>query len=333
MAMTLTDMKVGMADKIAQQVVDTFVRHSEILELLPFDNCVAAGGIGSTLTYGYLRKKLPSTADFRAIGSEFTASEATLEKATVDLKIFGGKYTMDRVLKQAEGQYNNEAYQMEEKIKAAVSLFNYNMIVGDYDSSTNPNGFDGLDILLAGGSTEYGANTKIDLSSAANVATNAGAFYDALMMLIADTNADAILVNKLMKSKINAVARALGYRTETEEAFGRKITNIDGVRIIDLGNHYTVSGSTVTANACVPANLTRTISSQSTTGLSDVYAVRFDANDGLCGVTLTGTDGVKVYRPDWNAPGAVKSGEVELVANIALKNATAAGVLRNIKLA
>ena len=331
MAMTLNDMKVGMSDKIAQQVVDIFVRESEILELLPFDNCVAAGGVGSTLTYGYLRKKLPSTADFRALGAEYTASEATMEKATVDLKIFGGKYTMDRVLKSAEGQYNNEAYQMEEKIKAAVSLFNWNLIQGDTDTATN--GFNGLSELLTGGSTEYGASSKIDLSTATNVKNNAGDFYDALMLLIADTNADAILVNKLMKAKINAVARALGYQTQTEEAFGRKITTIDGVRIIDMGNHYTVSSGAAVANACVPAGLTRTIGSASTTGLSDIYAVRFDANDGLCGVTLSGNTGLSIYRPDWTAPGAVKSGEVELVANIALKNASAAGVLRNIKLA
>lgn len=333
MAMTLTDMKVGMADHVAKQVVDIFVRHSEILELLPFDNCVSPGGIGSTLTYGYLRKKLPSTADFRAIGSEFSAAEATVEKKTVDLKVFGGKYSMDRVLKSAEGEYNNEAFQMEEKIKAAISLFNHELVVGDYDASTNPNGFDGLDILLAGKSTEYGASAKIDLDSASNIASNAGAFYDALMLLIADTDADAILVNKLMKNKINAVARVLGYKTETEEAFGRKVTSIDGVRIIDLGNHYTVSAGAAVANACVPASLTRTIGGSSVTGLTDIYAVRFDAMDGLCGVTLDGTNGVKVYRPDWNAPGAVKSGEVELVANFALKNDSAAGVLRNIKIA
>lgn len=69
MAITLAEMKVGMADKVSQQVVDTFIRESEILELLPFDDCVSPSG-GSTLTYGYVQKKLPSTAAFRAINSE-----------------------------------------------------------------------------------------------------------------------------------------------------------------------------------------------------------------------------------------------------------------------
>lgn len=312
MALTLAQMKVGMADKVAQQIVDIFVRQSEVLELLPFDNCVSQSGVGSTLTYGYVRKVLPSTAAFRAIGAEYTASEATVEKATCDLKIFGGSFEMDRVLKDAEGQWNNMEYQFAEKIAAAVSLFHYTMIKGDGTS----NSFEGLSTLLTGKATEY--TTAIDISTAANLTANAGAFYEALQILIADTNADAIFVSKKMKAKINSVARVLGYQTQTEDAFGRKVTSIDGVRIIDLGNHYTVSGSAVTANSIVPDD--------------EIYAVRFDVNDGLCGVTLTGDNGIKVYTPDFTTPGAVHKGEVEMVANIALKNLSAAGVMRNVKI-
>ena len=108
MAMTLAEMKVGMSDKIAQQVVDTFIRNSEILELLPFDNSVSPNG-GSTLTYGYIQKKIPGQTAFRAINSEYTASQATVEKKSVDLKVFGGAFEIDRVIKQAEGMYNNMA--------------------------------------------------------------------------------------------------------------------------------------------------------------------------------------------------------------------------------
>jgi hypothetical protein len=52
--MTLLQMKEGMADKVTQMVVDLFIRKSEILELLPFDNCISPSG-GSTLTYGYMQ--------------------------------------------------------------------------------------------------------------------------------------------------------------------------------------------------------------------------------------------------------------------------------------
>lgn len=332
MAMTLADMKAGMSDKVAQQVVDIFLRESEILQLLQFDNCVSPQG-GSTLTYSYMQKKLPSTAAFRAIGSEYTASEATMEKKSADLKIFGGKFSMDRVLKQAEGMYNNMAYQMEEKILAAISLFHYTLVNGD--KTTRSTEFDGLDKMLAGTTTEFGAATKIDLSSIANLKSNADQFYEALLNLIRSTDADALLMNTSTIAKVQTVARILGYKTESEEAFGKKVVSMDGVRFMDLHNHYTVSGSAATANSCVKAGLTRKIGSDTsdTTGLTDIYAVKFDVNDGFHAASLTGDSAISQYIPDWTNPGAVKDGEVEMVAATVLKNTQHAGVLRNIKIA
>ena len=332
MAMTLAEMKVGMSDKVSQQVVDIFTRESEILQVLPFDNCVSPQG-GSTLTYSYIQKKLPSTAAFRTLNNEYTANQATVEKKSADLKIFGGKFSIDRVLKQAEGQWNNMAYQMREKILAAISLFHYTLINGD--ATTNTQEFDGLDKLLAGTATEYGAATSIDISTMANLKTNADALYEQLQNLIKNTKADALLMNTAMISKIQTMARLLGYKTENEEAFGRKVTSMDGVRFMDLGNHYTVSSSTVTANSCVKAGISRKIGSAQTdtTGLTDIYAVKFDVNDGSHAASLTGNGAIHQYLPDFNQPGAVKDGEVEMVAATVLKNTAHAGVLRNIKIA
>lgn len=334
MAMTLAEMKEGMSDKVAQQVVDIFVRESEILQLLPFDNCVSPSG-GSTLTYAYVQKKLPSTAAFRDLNTEYTASQATIAKKTADLKIFGGKFSMDRVLKQAEGRYNNMAFQMREKILAAISLFHYTLINGD--ATSNDEEFDGLDAMLADTTTEFnaGEGTAIDLSTIANIKTNADQFYEMLTNLVAETSADALLVNRHMLSKIQTVARILGYKTESEEAFGRKVTSLDGVRLMDLGNHYTVSSSTATAKPVVPEGISRNIgtASAAVTGLTDIYAVKFDVNDGFHGATLTGNSAISQYTPDFTQPGAVKDGEVEMVAATVLKNTQHAGVLRNIKIA
>lgn len=70
-----------------------------------------------------------------------------------------------------------------------------------------------------------------------------------------------------------------------------------------------------------------------TTGLTDIYAVKFDVNNGFHGATLTGNSIIDQYLPDFNQPGAVKDGEVEMVAATVLKNTKHAGVLRNIKIA
>jgi hypothetical protein len=332
--MTLAEMKVGMSDKISQQVVDTFIRESEILELLPFDNCVSPSG-GSTLTYGYIQKKLPSQAAFRAINSEYSASQATTEKKSVDLKVFGGAFEIDRVIKQAEGMYNNMALQLEEKIQAAVGTFHNAMINGD--ASVDANSFDGLDKFLVGQATEFNADKVIDLSTIAKLKENADIFYEALLKLINTTGAHALMVNADMKTKIQTVARILGYKTESEEAFGRTITTIgEGkVRIIDLKNVVTVSGegdSAVAVETPIIGVKTRDVGG-STTGLTDIYAVKFGVLDGFHGVTLTGSDAISQYLPDFKTPGAVKKGEVEMVACVALKNVKSAGVLRNVKIA
>ena len=52
MAITLQEAKVGMADKVDQQIIDTFQRSSMLLDALTFDNCISPGTGGSTLGCG-----------------------------------------------------------------------------------------------------------------------------------------------------------------------------------------------------------------------------------------------------------------------------------------
>lgn len=311
MPMTLNEMKVGMADKVTQYVVDTFIRESEILELLPFDNSVSPTGGGSTLTYGYVQKKLPSATAFRAINTEYAPSQATTEKKSVELKVFGGAFEMDRVLHESEGIYNNLSYQMEEKIKSAIGTFHNAMINGD--AAVNANEFDGLDKFLVGQKTEYNADGTIDLSTMALLKENADVFYEALLKLINSTDASAIMCNEGMKTKIQTVARILGYKTESEQAFGRTITTIgeNNVRIIDLKNVVTVEGGNAVEKPVIGV---------SAEGMTDIFAVKFDVMNGFHGVTITGNKAIHQYMPDFNTPGAVKKGEVEMVACVALKN-------------
>lgn len=328
MAITLAEMKAGMNDKVKEGVIDTFLQESEVLQMLPFDDAITPTG-GSTLTYGYVQEKVPGQTAFRALNTEYTPSQAKVEKKTADLKVFGGAFQIDRVLKKAEGMYNNVAFQMKGKIKSAVATFHDAMINGD--SSSNANSFDGLDKFLVGQSTEYNTTAAIDLSTKAQLEANASVFYEKLKKLINSTGADAIMVNEDMKLKIESVAAFLGYKTQTEEAFGKKYEVIGNVRIMDLGNKVSVSDDNVTETPIIGVK-SRSLGGSSVTGLTDIYAVHFSVEDGFCGVTLTGDSGIDQYLPDFSQPGAVKEGEVEMVACVALKRTKAAGVLRNIKI-
>ena len=95
---TLQEAKVGMADKVDQQVIDEFRRGSLLLDLLVFDDTVSPGTGGSTLTYGYMKLKTPATANFRKLNNEYSGdtkarNEAKREKASADLKIFSISFT------------------------------------------------------------------------------------------------------------------------------------------------------------------------------------------------------------------------------------------------
>jgi hypothetical protein len=153
------------------------------------------------------------------------------------------------------------------------------------------------------------------------------------MLLVNTTKADALLMNTDMIGKIQTVARILGYKTESETAFGQKVVSLDGVQFMDLQNYYTVDSGKAVANAVVQKGLKRNIDSNETTGLTDIYAVKFDANDGFHGISLTGSSVIDKYLPDFSKPGTVKDAEVEMIAATVLKNTQHAGVLRNIKIA
>lgn len=327
MAITLKEAKVGMADKVDQQVVDEFRRGSLLLDTLMFDDTVSPGTGGSTLTYGYVRLKTPASAGFRAINGEYTPQEAKREKDSVDLKIFGGSFQIDRVLANSSGAVDEVDFQLKEKIKAATNLFHYSVINGN--STTDEKQFDGLDKLLVGSSTEFNKESHIDLSTSDALDNNYKEFLDLLDAFISELDGKPTMLmgNSKLMTKIRSVARRAGYLTQSEDAFGRKVYSYDGIPLVDL-EYYVKDDTTVPV---VPIVDTRQPNGSDTvTGLTDLYAVQVAIN-GFHGVTVKGDKIIKTFLPDLNAPGAVKTGEVEMVAAVALKNSRKAGVFRNIK--
>lgn len=315
MPLTLAQAKVGLADKVVQSVIDEFRRDSILLDALTFDDAVSAGTGGSTLTYGYLQLQTPSVAAGRAINANYTAGEALKVKKTADLKIFGGSFEVDRVLEASAAQ-SEIAFQLQQKTKATTNKFHYDFINGD--STATPTDFDGLDKLLTSTSTEFTSTS--DLSTAANIKTNASAFALELDNMLAALNEkpDMLLVNSKAKTAIKAVARELGYYSRSEDAFGREVDTYDGIKIVDLGEYFNGTNS-------VPI-----IPIASATGKTDIYAVKLGL-DAVHAASLNGSPVINAYLPNMNEPGAVKKGEVEMVCAPVLKNSKMAGVLRDVK--
>ena len=315
MPISLADAKKGMADKVDQQVVDTFRRSSLLLDRLTFDNAISPGTGGSTLTYGYMQLKTPGTAAVRQINNEYTPQEAIREEKTAKAAIMGGAFQIDRVIQNTSGAIDEMAFQAEEKIKATANEF-HNLAI----NGTKAASFDGLKTLLTGSSTEV--TSTIDLSTSATMDTNANAFLDELdeFMSLLDGTPDMLIMNRKLLAKLRGIARRAGYYAQTRDEFGRVVETYNGVELMDAGNYY--DGTQSKTVDVIPEDPT-----EKTT---DLYAVKFGL-DGFHGISPTGTAVIQSYMPDMTEPGAVKKGEVELVAGVVLKNTLKAGVMHGIK--
>lgn len=323
MAVTLAQAKLNTQDDIQAGVIDEFRKSSFLMENMQFDDAVTPGTNGATLTYGYTRLITQPTAAFRAINSEYAPQEVQKARYTTELKPFGGAFEIDRVLAKTGGLVDEVELQIEQKVKAARALFHDTVVNGD--SAVNALSFDGLNKAVAGTSTEFNAAeaNAIDLSSSAQLDANYKKFQDALDEFLAtlDGKPSALMGNSKLITKIKQVARRAGYLTQSEDAFGRKADNYDGIPLVDLGDKPGL-------NSPVVPIVTR----GAVTGLTDLYAANF-ALSGFHGVTLANDQMMNIWLPDFSTAGAVKKGEVEMVAAVALKATRSAGVFRNIKVA
>lgn len=317
MPLTLAEAKVGMADKVDQNVIDTFRRSSLLLDNLVFDNAISPGTGGSTLAYGYIQLQTPSTASVRQINSEYTPGEAKRTEKTAKAVVMGGKFQIDRVLIGTSGAVDELAFQAEEKIKATSNYFN-NLTINGNSASTGSgvvNTFDGLDKLLTGKETEI--TSEVDVSTSAKMDTGYNALLDEVDAFLStiDGKPSMLLMNNKMLTKMRSAARRAGYYASTRDEFGRVVETYNDIPMYDLGKYY---------------NGTNTVDIIPTTeGKTDIYAVSIGL-DGFHGISPTGSKVISSFMPDLNEPGAVKDGEVELVAGVVLKNTNKAGVLRGI---
>lgn len=316
MAITLVEARKNVQDALQVGVIDEFRKNNFLLDNLTFDDAVSPTGGGATLTYGYTRLVTQPTAAFRAVNNEYQPQEVTKDRYTVDLKVFGGSFQIDRIIAGMGGVVNEVTLQLQQKVKAAQALFNDTVINGD--AGVDANAFDGLEKALVGSSTEYIPDAAIDLSNSAAVDANYKIFLDILdeFLMGLDGTPSFIAGNTKLIAKLRACARRAGMYQTTKNDFGAQVESYGSIPWIDLGAKAGTNDPVVATAAA--------------TGETSLYVARLGL-DGFHGVSMAGQAPVKTWLPDFSTSGAVKAGEVEMVAAVALKATKAAGVLRKIK--
>lgn len=314
MPVTLAEAAKNATDDVSVSVINEF-RTNDLLDLLTFDDVVNPAGGGATLTYGYRRLATLATAGFRALNTEYVPQEVTTTKHSVDLKVLGGSFQVDRVIaKIGPAATSAVSLNMTEKINAAKAEFGNGIINGD--SAVVADSFDGLSKMLAGSTTEvsgevawYGA---IDESKSYQILDDLDTF---LAML--DGEPGAIISNKLALAKIRAALRRTNSYTREVGPLGQTRESYGNIRLVDAGKKAGTNADVIPV----------------TNGSTQIYAVRFGL-DGFHGVSTVGGQIVDQWLPDFSKAGAVKTGEVELgPVAVALKKTKAAGVMRDVQVA
>lgn len=317
MAITLSQAQELSDSKLTKHVIDEF-RKSTLLDKLPFDNCVKPQG-GKTMAYVYNRVTTLPTADVRAINAEYTPQETATSQRTVNLKVFGGSFQVDRVIASDETQVvDHVMFQIAQKAKATIAKFHDMFINGDSGIGAGTE-FDGLDKAVTGSTTELIPTAPIDLNSSADIDSNWKAFLDNLRRLRAlmDGAPTLYLMNNDMLSVFQSVMDRAGINLASKDNFGNETYQWGPSLVMALGDKPGTSNPVIETAVA---------------GTTSIYAVRL-ALDGVHGVSPEGSKLVKEYLPDMTLPGAVKTGEVEMVAAMAVKATRSAAVLRDVLIA
>lgn len=352
MPVTLAQAQVNCATDIDYAVIDNLRRFSWFLDQVVFDDTVSPGTGGATLTYGYTRLTAARAAAFRALNTEYAASQATRAQYTVNLKPNGGAFTVDRVLANLGSAATNEiVFQMQQLLVSTRQSWINEAINGD--TAVDANGFDGLDKALTGTVTEYdpldnGVTAGYVNWTMATINTQALAMsaLDALdewLSLITPSTTGggdlgtagalppgvkAICGNNKSITRIRALARWAGLFTAEMDTLGRKVERYGDWVLQDLGDGQLGSSPIIPIYS---ADADEGGGGGTITGLTDLYAVTFGL-DSFHAASAANRPLVMAIPPDLTTVGAVKSGEVEMGPSACvLKNAKACGVLRKVK--
>lgn len=249
MAMTKVEASKLTQDMLLRGVIETIVKESSILAMLPFMDI-----IGSGMTYN--RELTMPSSSFYDPGDTWTEATPTFDPVTVGLKIIGGDADVDNFLQKTYSNVNDlEAVVIASRAKSTAHAFSTAFYTGD--SSSNAKAFDGLGKLAVSGQT-IGAGTDggyltLDL-------------LDELIDLVKPGRPDALLMHKRTRRTLNQLRRASGVMLETTvNQFGQHVTYYDGIPVL-VDDFIPISESLGTGN-----------------NLSSLYAVKFGMS-GLMGL-------------------------------------------------
>ena len=252
MAMTKAEAAKLTNDLLLRGVVETIVKESSVLQLLPFMEVT-----GTSVTYN--REATMPSAAFFDVGDTWTEATPTFTQVTANLKILGGDADVDNFIQATYADPNDiEAEVVSSRAKSIAHLFSDSFFNGD--SGLNPKTFDGITKVLNG--------TSQEVTAGANGAQLTLDMMDQMIDLVMPGKPDAIFLSRRTRRKLSSLRRASGNLLEVDvDQFGQRALFYDGIPLYvdDFISDVQVQGSS--GGVC-----------------SSVYAVKFGQGVGVLGL-------------------------------------------------
>ncbi|MCH7812213.1 MAG: phage major capsid protein [Chloroflexi bacterium] len=293
MALTLTEAAKLSNDVLQVGVIETVVKESAVLQVLPFIEVV-----GNGLTYN--RENVAASASFFNVGDTWTEDTPTFTQQTATLKILGGDADIDNFLLATRSNIQDlEAAVIQLKAKAVQQKFDDTFINGD--TVADAKSFDGIDKLTTSGQT---------VSMGTNGGTLTLTKLDELVDLVKPGRPDLLLMSKRSRRTMNELARSGNFVQTDRNEFGQMVQFYDGIPI-GISEHISDAQTVGTS-----------------TDTSTVYAVQF-GEGGLAGLTSPG--GLQVERVGSLATQDATRTRVKWYVSLALFNALKSAKLTGVR--
>lgn len=311
MAVTLAQAAILSQDQLSKAIHEMFVQESPVLDRLPLMQIA-----GNAYAYD-VEATLPGVA-FRGVNEAYVESTGTFNQLTEKLVILGGDADVDRFIQQTRSNvFDQRAEQDKLKVKAMSYKFSDSFINGDVTVDTK--GFDGLKKRLTGSQVIDTATNGAPVLG--NGGTDTHCFFDKLdELLAACPNADALYMNRQVRSKVISAGRRIGgVDMVKEDMTGKRVAMWQGVPMLDLGD-------SLTGSQIIPQTETQGSSSAA----SSIYAVRFGGSDGDQAVTGLTNGGVMVDDLGQLQEKPALRTRIEFYCGLALFGGKAAARLRGV---
>lgn len=216
MALTLAEGAKLSNDMLLTGVIETIVKESPVLQVLPFIEVV-----GNGLTYN--RENAAPTAAFYTVGDTWAESTPTFTQVTATLTILGGDADVDNYLRATRSNVQDlEAAVVQLKAKAVRAKFEDTFINGDVGSDAKS--FDGLDTMATATQT---------VAMGTNGATLTLDKVDELIDKVIDGKPHMLLMSRRSRRKLTSLSRASssGLLVSDRNEFGQMLDYYDGVPI------------------------------------------------------------------------------------------------------